>query len=293
MYKYLIFSFIILLLTGCASQRGYYVSVQGGGMVYFEERGKGEPLILLHGHSLDRRMWDTQWSDFSRHYRTIRMDFRGYGYSSEMREDLNTTHVDDVITLMDSLKIERAHVVGLSMGALVAGDMLAMYPERMLSCVLCSGGIRSSKGPSEPMDSTEITKRRKEIAALKERGVDVMKREWTEQLVSGGGSKRERMRRPLQRMISDWTAWQPLHLEPRLFYGKEAWAALRKKSPVSVPLLVLRGETEGKISRARELDFVTEGEQVNLPDCGHMMNMEQPRRFNAAVLQFLAKHSTQ
>ena len=62
----------VVLLAGCASQRGCYVGVQGGGMVYYEERGKGEPLILLHGHSLDRRMWDTQWRDFSARYRTIR-----------------------------------------------------------------------------------------------------------------------------------------------------------------------------------------------------------------------------
>lgn len=279
-----------MLLSGCASQRGYYIGVQGGGMVYYEERGTGEPLILLHGHSLDRRMWDTQWRDFFAHYRTIRLDFRGYGLSSAMHEDLQTTHADDVLRLMDSLKIDRAHVVGLSMGAFVAGDLLAMHPERLLSCVLCSGGIRQSKGPSEPMDSAEISKRRNEIAALRERGIDSMKREWTEQLISGGGSQRESMRRPLRRMISQWTAWQPLHLEPRLFYAKEAWAALRSKAPVSVPLLVLRGETEGKTSRARELDYVVEGEQIILLDCGHMMNMEQPRQFNATVLSFLASH---
>ena len=282
-----------VLLAGCASQRGCYVGVQGGGMVYYEERGKGEPLILLHGHSLDRRMWDTQWRDFSARYHTIRLDFRGYGLSSAMREDLHITHVDDVVALMDSLKIERAHVVGLSMGAFVAGDMLAMYPDRLLSCVLCSGGIRNSKGPSEPMDSAENAKREQEIAALRLRGVEVMKREWTEQLVSGGGSRRETMRKPLHRMISQWTAWQPLHKEPRLFYGKEAWAELRRKAPVSVPLLVLRGETEGKTSRARELDYVKDGEQITLPDCGHMMNMEQPQRFNATVLSFLSKHCKQ
>ena len=94
-----------VLLAGCASQRGCYVGVQGGGMVYYEERGKGEPLILLHGHSLDRRMWDTQWRDFSARYRTIRLDFRGYGLSSAIREDLHSTHADDVVALMDSLKI--------------------------------------------------------------------------------------------------------------------------------------------------------------------------------------------
>lgn len=65
---------------------------------------------------------------------------------------------------------------------------------------------------------------------------------------------------------------------------------MRSKAPVSVPLLVLRGETEGKTSRARELDYVVEGEQIILPDCGHMMNMEQPRQFNATVLGFLASH---
>ena len=143
------------------------------------------------------------------------------------------------------------------------------------------------------MDSAENAKRDQEIAALRLRGVEVMKREWTEQLVSGGGSRRETMRKPLHRMISQWTAWQPLHKEPRLFYGKEAWAELRRKAPVSVPLLVLRGETEGKTSHARELDYVKDGEQITLPDCGHMMNMEQPQRFNATILSFLSKHSRQ
>ena len=52
------------------------------------------------------------------------------------------------------------------------------------------------------------------------KGVDKMKEEWTEQLMSTGGSMRERMRKPLTQMIKDWTAWQPLHKEVRLFYGK-------------------------------------------------------------------------
>ena len=156
----------IALLCGCtATTRVGMVAVQGGGSLYYEERGKGAPLLLLHGHSLDGRMWDEQFRVFARHYRVVRPDFRGYGRSSEQREDLPMTHADDVVTLMDSMHFDNAYVVGLSMGAFVAGDMLAMYPERLLGCVMASGGIRrGSPGPSEPMDSAESRKRDQEKA---------------------------------------------------------------------------------------------------------------------------------
>lgn len=87
-----------------------YITVSGGGKIYYEEYGKGTPLILLHGHSLDTRMWDEQFYDFAQGHRTIRLDFRGYGRSSEQREEFQHTHVDDVLTVMDSLKIEKAHI---------------------------------------------------------------------------------------------------------------------------------------------------------------------------------------
>ena len=135
-----------LAYASCANYQSGFVSVSGGGQLYYEARGKGESMLLLHGHSLDRRMWDAQWKPLSKHYRVVRLDFRGYGRSSEQREDLQMTHVDDVLVLMDSLHIQKAHVEGLSMGAFVAGDMLAMYPDRMLTCVMASGGIRNSKG---------------------------------------------------------------------------------------------------------------------------------------------------
>lgn len=277
------------LLTGCATTHSGMVSTPDGGSLYYEERGKGETVLLLHGHSLDTRMWDEQWKPFAKRYHAVRMDFRGYGRSSEQREDLQMTHVDDVITLLDSLRIQRAHVVGLSMGSFVAGDMLAMYPERLLTCTMASGGIRSSKGPSEPMDSAESAKRDHEIAALKQKGVEQMKEEWIEALMSSGGSQRERMRKPLTQMIRDWTAWQPLHKEVRLFYGKEAWARLKPRGKVDVPVLMIRGanELKGKRNEPAELKYTTNGRFVIVEDCGHMLNMERPKDFNRSVLEFI------
>ena len=269
--------------------RSGFIPVSGGGSLYFEEMGNGEPLILLHGHSLDRRMWDAQFASFARHYRTVRFDFRGYGRSSKQSETFPFTHLGDLLTLMDSLRIEQAHIVGLSMGAFVAGDMLAMNPERMLSCVMASGGIRSVKGPHEPMDSLESAQRDREIALLKRKGVENMKREWLETLVSGGGTRREEIREPLRRMIDAWDAWQPLHKEVRSFWAREAWQRLTEQRP-TVPTLLIKGETDlrGKPYSPREQNYLPRARAVVLPDCGHMANMEQPEAFNRLVLEFLA-----
>ena len=286
---FLFLLFAWLMCGGCTNQTNMgYVPVSGEGKIYYEEKGEGEPLILLHGHSLDTRMWDLQFDEFARHYRTIRMDFRGYGRSSKQTETFQFTHLDDLLAVMDYLKIEKAHIVGLSMGSFVAGDMVAMAPERMLSCVMASGGIRSVQGPSEPMGAEESARRDKEIAELKAKGIDVYKREWLETLISDGGSRREEMREPLWQMIDDWDAWQPLHKEVRMFWAREAWKRLEETCP-SVPTLMLRGDSkgEGKPYSPKELKYLPNGTALLLPDCGHMMNMEQPETFNRTVLQFL------
>lgn len=279
-----------LLLGACSpSSTTGYIPVSGNGTIYYEEMGNGPAVVLLHGHSLDTRMWDTQFAAFAKQYRTVRLDFRGYGRSSTQREDFQHTHADDVLTVMDSLHIDRAHVIGLSMGSFVAGDILAIFPHRLLSCTLVSGGIRNSPGPSEPMDEAESRQRDEEIAALKQKGIDAYKREWHDVLMSSGGSQRERMRQPLWQMVNDWSAWQPLHKEVRLFYGKEAWQALRERGTTDVPTLIVRGENEVKDrnGRPREMNHLSRARFEIIPDCGHMLNMERPEEFNALLLDFI------
>ena len=284
-----LFAVFASLSCGCSSFKTGFIPLDDGGKLYYEEKGKGEPLILLHGHSLDTRMWDEQFSAFAHGFHTIRFDFRGYGRSSEQSETLQMTHVDDLVSLMNYLHIPRAHIVGLSMGAFTAGDMLALYPDRMLSCVLVSGGIRNSPGPTEPMDSAESARRDEEIAALKVKGIDQYKQEWFQALMASGGSEKERMSEPLWQMISDWSAWQPLHKEVRLFYGKEAWTILRKRGKTNVPTLILRGENEVRdpVQKPGEMPYLSDVKYVVVPDCGHMMNMEQPDMFNKIVKSFL------
>ena len=293
LFKSILFlSFLIMLsLHATAKNKTGYIPVSGGAQLYYEVRGSGSPVILLHGHSLDTRMWDEQYKAFAKKHRVVRFDFRGYGRSSEQTETFQFTHMKDLLTVMDSLHISRAHIVGLSMGSFVAADLLALHPERIISCTMASGGMKTYKGPSEPMDSIESAQRDKKIAVLKEYGVEKMKKEWLEQLIASGGSKRERMRKPLKAMIDTWTAWQPLHKEVRVIEAHDAEVVFRSHKTM-VPTLVLTGgaEVKGKPYRPWELDYLPNGTQQVLPDCGHMMNMEQPEAFNNAVLTFIEQH---
>ena len=260
----------------------------GNGSLYYEESGQGEPLIFVHGHSLDHRMWDEQFVVFAKKYRVIRYDLRGYGISSPQTEEYQFTHVQDLVTLMDSLHIAKAHIVGLSLGGYIGADMLGWFPQRMYSAFLASGNLRKSKGPSQPMDREEAAKRDDEIAALKKKGVEVMKREWFEGLMNSGGTQRERMREPLWKMVSEWDAWQPLHKEVRVTAGVDAYEELKKNCP-EVPVWIVEGKSPNNRypEHPEILEYLPRGELKILDDCGHMMNMERPEAFNEALGKFL------
>lgn len=262
-----------------------FVSIPHDGKIYYEAYGKGAPLILLHGHTLDRRMWAKQIEAFAKHYRVITPDMRGYGRSSRQFEGLNTTHADDIIAFMDSLHIAKAHILGLSMGGFVAADMVCMYPERMLSCVMVSGSLRSRKGPSEPMDSAEIAESDAAIQKVLEGGIDKWRKDWIDKLISGGGSNAESIRNDLTTIIYDWDAWQLVHHELRIFYARDALPVLQQKCP-DVPCLFLSGEHEHK-KRPGMMKYLPKSDFQVLPDCGHMNNMEQPELFNETIIKFI------
>lgn len=281
---------LIVCLSACSAtdpvERGY-VTMSHGGRMYYEAEGEGEPILFLHGHTLDMRMWEPQLEAFKHDYRVIRVDFCGYGHSSDQEEGVQFTYVDDVVTLMDSLHLDRVHLVGLSMGSFVASEMVALHSDRLITALLASGNIRKRKGPSEPMDSIESAARDVEIAAIREQGVDNWKHDWIEQLITGGGSNSESIRESLTQQVMDWNGWQLLHKEARLYYGYEAWDSLKARQP-ELPVLILSGEQEHK-GKNPMLPYLPNGRQVIIPDCGHMSNMERAEEFNAHLRELLSR----
>ncbi len=260
------------------------------GTIYYQEAGSGEPLIFIHGHSFDHSEWEPQFPVFAKHFRTIVYDCRGYGRSSMPDENQPFRHVDDLITLMDSLHLEKAHLVGLSMGGFIVTDMLALHQDRILTATAASGDIFPVPGPSEPWTAEGIARRRDEIAALKANGILQQKWDWLAGLMSKGGSNLENIRRPVWDMIYRWSQWQPLHIEPRLVLGNDAVAIL-KSEKIDVPVMVLTGEVDYKGPRKLN-ECIPSAIQKIVPDAGHVSNLENPKAFNQLVMDFINENKS-
>ncbi|HTN19743.1 MAG TPA: alpha/beta fold hydrolase [Pelobium sp.] len=263
-----------------------YITTKDGAKIYYEEKGQGDPLILIHGHSFDHQMWDNQFDFFAKNYRTIRYDLRGYGRSSMFEEGKPFMHQQDLLELMNTLKIKKAHLVGLSLGGFVATDFLAVHQNRLLSATMASGDIYNMPGPDVPWTAEEILRRKAEIENYKKQGIDANKRKWFDALTIRNSKVLENIRRPVWDAIYKWDAWQPLHIEPRLLFGTSVIPML-KKLKVTIPVLILTGEADsGKQNKL--LPLIPSAKQVFIKDAGHMSNLENPNDFNRKVLDFLS-----
>jgi pimeloyl-ACP methyl ester carboxylesterase len=113
----------------------------GGIRIHYEVAGTGEPVLLLHGFAADIQ---TQWAmpgilgALARKYQVVAFDARGHGRSSKPHdpEKYGREMVEDCVRLLDHLHIAKAHVIGYSMGAMIAGKLLQTHPERMITLTL-------------------------------------------------------------------------------------------------------------------------------------------------------------
>ncbi len=107
--------------------------------LFYKVQGQGEPLVMIQGYSGGHDGWFFQTRVFKKHYKTITFDPRGIGKSDKPAEPYTVrTMADDVIKLMDHLNIEKAHVLGISLGGIVAQELAINYPQRLMKLVLAS-----------------------------------------------------------------------------------------------------------------------------------------------------------
>lgn len=141
--------FLGFLLTGglCNAKQidqGYVNS--SGVKIYYQDSGAGEQtIVLLHGYAMDHSMWLESgiFESLSNNNRVLALDLRGHGKSGKPAApgDYGPKVGLDIVSLLDKLKIDKAHLVGFSMGAYVASRLLVTHPHRISSAVLCSGGF--------------------------------------------------------------------------------------------------------------------------------------------------------
>ncbi|WPV00681.1 alpha/beta fold hydrolase [Mucilaginibacter sp. cycad4] len=275
----------VLAQASVSNVKHGYITTTDGAKLYYEETGKGEPLILIHGHSFDRTEWDSQFFALAKKYRVIRYDLRGYGWSSMPAENQKALHADDLRALMDQLHIAKAHIVGLSLGGFIVTDFLALYPGRLLSATAASGDFFDVPGPNHPWTAEEVETQHKKIKAWQAKGVQAGKQEWFNKLTKRNGKIIENLRLPVWNMIYKWDAWQPQHPEPRFLLGNEAEARLRAQK-ITVPVMVLTGDVDANVPD-RLLKVLPSAKQMIIPHAGHVSNLENPDGFNEKLLAFL------
>jgi pimeloyl-ACP methyl ester carboxylesterase len=258
--------------------------------LYYEEHGQGTPLVFVHEFAGEARSWDPQVGFFSRRYRTIAYNARGYP-PSDVPDDPKAYSqqqaVDDIRGLLDALGIAKAHVCGLSMGGYAALHFGLHYPERALSIVVAGCGYGSVQTDREQFrKDSELTAQRFENDGMTKAA----------EFYSRGPTR-------VQFMDKDPKGWQLFH--DMLAAGSARGHALTlrgvqmtrpsvfelgdRMEKMEVPTLIVTGDEdepclEPGLYMKRKIP--TAG-LVVIPKAGHTINLEEPDAFNRAVLDFL------
>jgi pimeloyl-ACP methyl ester carboxylesterase len=120
---------------------GHLASVNGIEM-YYETHGQGSPLVLLHGFTGCTQVWSSHIGEFAKHYRTIGIDLRGHGWSTNPANEFTHRQAAlDVFALMDHLGIDRCKAIGHSSGAMILIHMATQQPERVEAMILIGSTI--------------------------------------------------------------------------------------------------------------------------------------------------------
>jgi len=120
--------------------------------IFYEVSGAGEPVVLIHAFSVDRRMWAPQIALLEKRFRVVRYDQRGHGKSDGPSAPY--AQHEDLRSVLDALGIDMATLIGLSAGATTATDFAIAYPNRVMRVVLASPGL-SGYVPSAPLTWTQ------------------------------------------------------------------------------------------------------------------------------------------
>jgi len=266
-----------------------FAAADDGTRLYVEETGSGTPLLFVHEFAGDHRSWEPQVRDFSRRYRCITYNARGYP-RSEVPEDAarysQAQAVADAVSVLDHFDIERAHVVGLSMGGFCTLHLGLAHPERARSLVVAGCGYGAGPGvrdrfrdESEANAAAFETDPRAAAAAYAVGPARVQLQDKDPR----GWADFARMLSEHSGLGSALTLRGVQMRRPSLYDLREPLARL------TVPTLIVTGDED---EPCLDVDLmlkrtIPSSALAMLPRTGHACNLEEPALFNRLVQDFL------
>jgi pimeloyl-ACP methyl ester carboxylesterase len=262
----------------------------GDGKLYYEvsERPDAtETLVLNHAGFLDSRMWDDQWAAFTGHYRVIRYDMVGYGRSSIASGPRTRRH--DLHRLLRHLDVERAHLLGCSMGGEIIIDLALEYPSLATSLVVVNGAPSGFEPQGEPPAHLFEM-----IAATQQGNIDLASELQLRIWFDGPHRQPDAVNAQARRRASEMNhlcvsnrTWLVADMQPANLLTPPAVDRLHE---LQAPTLIVTGALEHPENlRAAALlnNRIAGAKQLSIPESAHVPNMDQPECFNHSVLDFL------
>jgi 3-oxoadipate enol-lactonase len=269
-----------------------YATTPDNVRLYYEEVGQGVPILFVHEFASDHRGWEPQLREFGKRYRCIAYSARGYT-PSDIPSDpkaYSYQHVmRDAVAVLDHLKIERAHLIGLSMGGYTSLQVALNHPQRVRSLVLAGTGSGSERWYTQ-----DFHKHSRELG-------DLFEREGSARVAETYGMGPSRVPFLLKdpRGFAEFTRRLAEH-DPkgsahtsRGFQGARPslYDFAKEIAKLPTPTLIVVGDEDARCIEPSLFlkDTLPASGLVMMPKTGHVVNLEEPDLFNAAVDDFLSR----
>jgi len=257
--------------------------------MYYEEHGSGSPLLLIMGLAVDSQGWMLQTPEFAKHYRTVVFDNRGVGRSAKPAGPYTTAQMAaDAVGLLDALDIEEAHVVGISMGGMIAQELALGFQDRLQSLTLVAthGGARVASLPT-PKGMWLFLKGL--FGGRKARLKSLPRLLYTDEFIASMGSElREhldiRLGRPpkLRTVLGQLYAVNRHSTESRLHQIQTPTLLVRPGRDI----LIRPTQTDRLAAR------IPNAEVLRFDDAGHGVTFQKAAELNAALRVHFARHES-
>ena len=259
-------------------------AILNGVRIHYEVAGSGHPIVLLHGHCLDSRMWQGQVAAIASSYTVVTCDLRGHGLSDAPATGYSVAnYVEELYQLVLHLGLTKPSLAGHSMGGGIALEYALRHPERISTLALVNSGL---EGFSYLEDFSEVVFKQK--ALLRTEGLS---RKFLRVALIGpvfDGVRGQPEKLDLARsMISTWSgaSWRD-----NAVYQPSPKPHIDRLGELRVPTLVAVGESDAESFReiaAVLAEKILVVRKAIVPQAGHLAPLENPDAFNDILLDFL------
>jgi pimeloyl-ACP methyl ester carboxylesterase len=253
----------------------------GDAVISYDVTGRGRTVVFIHGWTHNTSVWDDQVPVFSKRYRVLRYDSRGYGKSTGFDDE--SIEPLDLLLLLEALHIDRAYVVGHSRGGSIALRFAAAYPEKVEGLVLY--GSTGPAGMPIPPDAARLFGSLPAMA--KQYGLDSVGRMLLASPLAWVPPDRNDVKERFRKLWASYSGKDLLDPHPEA--GLVPLPTIARLSTLRIPTLVITGDHEISFIAAASdtlARYIPNAKKVVIPNAGHGAHFVQPTTFNGALLDF-------